>query len=157
MKNARRRALSGLGALASWSALATVPSARAQQSAAMPASAAATAAPAAASGPSEPALPHFAVEIRTGPTWDARKPPQEQALFREHSAHLRRLREEGHVLLGARYADKGLLVVAAADSGAARALFDADPSMKAGTFVYELHPLSVFYGGCVQPARRRSG
>lgn len=162
MKNARRRTLSGLGALASWSALAAVPVVRAQQAAAAPAaatpaSAAASAASATASAPAEPALPHFAVEIRTGPGWDTRRPPQEQALFREHSAHLRRLREEGHVMLGARYADKGLLVVAAADTAAVRALFDADPSMKAGTFVYELHPLSVFYGGCVQPARRRGG
>lgn len=155
MTNARRRTLSGLGALASWSALAAVPSARAQPAPATPASTAAS--PAAASAPADPAPPTFAVEIRTGPGWDARKPPQEQALFREHSAHLRRLREEGHVLLGARYADKGLLVVTAADAAAARALFDADPSMKAGTFVFELHPLSVFYGGCVQPARRRSG
>ncbi len=145
MKTARRQTL------AAWAALAaSVPPARAQT--APPAAAG----PAASAPDAAAALPQFAVEIRTGPGWDTNKPPQEQAQFREHSAHLRRLRDEGHILLGARYGDKGLLVVAAADAAAVRALFDADPSMKAGTFVYALHPFSVFYGGCVQP-RRRSG
>jgi len=144
MKSPRRDTLAVLAALA-----ASAPTVRAQG--ASPAAGAASATADAAA-----ALPQFAVEIRTGPGWDANKPPQEQAQFREHSAHLRRLRDEGHILLGARYADKGLLVVVAADAAAVRALFDADPSMKAGTFVYALHPFSVFYGGCVQP-RRRAG
>jgi len=144
MKNPRRNTLAVLAALA-----ASAPTVRAQG--ASPAAGAASATADAAA-----ALPQFAVEIRTGPGWDPNKPPQEQAQFREHSAHLRRLRDEGHILLGARYSDKGLLVVAAADAAAVRALFDADPSMKAGTFVYALHPFSVFYGGCVQP-RRRAG
>lgn len=151
MKPTRRQALSALSGVPTASALAALAApaspARAQTGQTPPAAAASDAAA---------ALPQFAVEIRTGPSWDANKPAQEQALFREHSAHLRRLREEGHILLGARYADKGLLVVAAADATAVGALFDADPSMKAGTFVYALHPFSVFYGGCVQP-RRRAG
>jgi uncharacterized protein YciI len=99
--------------------------------------------------------PLFAAEIRTGPAWDAARPAQEQAHFREHSAHLRRLRDEGHLLVGARYADKGLLLVAAAGAAEAHALFDADPSIRAGVLRFELHPLAVFYGGCVTPARRR--
>jgi len=153
MKPARRQAIttiSAFTAVPTASALATL------AASASPARAQTGQAPAPAASDAVTSLPHFAVEIRTGPGWDASKPPQEQAQFREHSAHLRRLREEGHILLGARYADKGLLVVAAADAAAVRALFDVDPSMKAGTFVYALHPFSVFYGGCVQP-RRRTG
>ena len=96
-------------------------------------------------------LPLFAVEIKVGPKWDAQKPPQEQAYFREHSANLRRLRETGQLVLGARYGDKGLVVLAAASAAEAAALMDADPAMAAGTFVYELHPFNVFYAGTVRP------
>lgn len=99
-------------------------------------------------------LPLFAVEIRTGAKWDAAKPPQEQAHFREHSQNLRRLREAGHLVMGARYGEVGLVVLAAADAAAARAMMDADPSMEAGTFRYELHPFSVFYGGTLAPRPR---
>ncbi len=113
--------------------------------------------PASAPAPGHPAgeLPLFAVEIRTGPRWDASKPPQEQALFREHSVHLRRLREAGQLRVGARYGDKGLLVLAAPSADEARALMAADPSMAAGTFAFELHPMNVFYGGELQPRPRR--
>lgn len=100
-------------------------------------------------------LPLFAVEIKTGPKWDAAKPPPEQAYFREHSAHLKQLRDAGHIRLGARYADKGLIVLAASTMAEARAWIDADPSMQHGTFAYELHPFAVFYGGSVAPQRRR--
>lgn len=106
------------------------------------------AAAASAAGAAE--RPLYAVEITTGPRWDAALRPQDQPLFREHSAHLRQLRERGHLVTGARYADKGLVVLAAADEAAARALMDADPSMQAGTFRYVLHPYSVFYGGTVR-------
>jgi uncharacterized protein YciI len=141
MKTRRRRLVTAFGVIAT--AGASLRPVRAQ-------------APPAASSADGDTQRTFAVEIRTGPGWDARKPPQEQAQFREHSAHLRRLRDAGHIVLGARYSDKGLLVVAAADVAAVRALFEADPSMQAGTFVFEVHPLAVFYGGCVQPPARRA-
>lgn len=91
----------------------------------------------------------FAVEVRTGPAWDAAKPPQEQLFFSEHSAHLRRLREQGRLVMGARYADKGLLVLRAASENEARALLQDDPSLAAGVFIVELHEFRVFYGGVV--------
>lgn len=100
-------------------------------------------------------LPLFVAEIRTGPAWDASRPPQDQPFFRDHSAHLRRLRDAGHIRLGARYADKGLIVLAAATADEARAWMQADPSMQHGTFSFELHPFAVFYGGTVSPPRRR--
>lgn len=121
------------------------------------ATAPASAQPPAAGASAAPAadLPLFVAEIRTGPRWDPARPPGEQTLFREHSAHLRKLREAGHIRLGARYGDKGLIVLAAASLEEARAWMDADPSMQHGTFAYELHPFAVFYGGAVAPPRRR--
>ncbi len=96
-----------------------------------------------------PAGQLFAVEIKTGPAWDASKPPQDQAHFREHSAHLRQLREQGMLVMGARYADKGLVILRAASQAEARSLMQADPSMQAQVFSFELHEFRVFYGGSV--------
>jgi hypothetical protein len=91
----------------------------------------------------------FAVQIRTGPAWDPAKPPQEQARFQDHSAHLRRLRADGRIVLGARYSDIGLLVVTAHSVSDVEGLMRGDPSMQHGTFVFEVHPFDVFYPGSV--------
>ena len=96
----------------------------------------------------------FAVEFRTGPKWDAAKEAHEQAHFREHSANLKRLRDSGALLLGARYSDKGFVVLAAETEAQARALVDVDPSVQNHVFAYALHPFHVFYAGCVQAAKR---
>lgn len=112
--------------------------------------------------PAAPALPTlpeglqpFAVEFRTGPAWQQDKPAQEQAHFRAHSANLQRLRSAGLLVLGARLDERGFVVIAAADEAAARAEIDADPSVQAGVFRYQIAPLQVFYGGSLPAARRR--
>ena len=58
--------------------------------------------PVAAQQTSEPSLPLFIVELTTGPGWLADKPFQQQPHATDHSANLRRLRETGMLLLGAR-------------------------------------------------------
>ena len=93
----------------------------------------------------------FAVEIKIGPNWDSSMPPNEQKFFSEHSANLKRLREEGPIVLGARYSDIGLIIFSASSAEEVRALMSQDPSMTAGTFRYEVHLLNVFYPGLVQP------
>ena len=93
--------------------------------------------------------PLFAIEITIGPNWIADKPPQDQQHFREHSANLQRLRESGALILGARYSDKGFVVLTAKDESHARAMMDEDPSMKAGVFQYRVYSFNVFYGGTV--------
>jgi len=109
------------------------------------------AAPASAPGPlasaAAPALRLFAVEIRTGPQWNSALPPNQQPWMREHSANLRKLREEGRLRVGARYGEVGLIVVEAATIDEARAWIDADPAMRAGVFRYEIHPLGVIFPG----------
>jgi len=100
--------------------------------------------------------PLFAVEIRTGAKWDSSRKPQEQPHFREHSANLKRLRDEGLLLVGARYSDKGLLVVAGATEADVRAQMDIDPSIQAQVFAYEIHPFRVFYPGCIGAPKARS-
>lgn len=97
----------------------------------------------------------FAVQVRTGPAWDPAKPPPAQARFQDHSAHLRKLRAEGRIVLGARYADVGLLVVSARSAAEVEALMRDDPSMQHGTFVFEVHRFDVFYPGTVAASPRR--
>lgn len=96
-----------------------------------------------------PAPPIFAVVFRTGPTWDAAKSPNEQAFFKEHSENLRALRAEGKIAVGGRYADVGFLLVTAGSEAEARGFFERDPSVKNGTFVFELHEFRPFFTGCV--------
>jgi uncharacterized protein YciI len=100
-------------------------------------------------------LPLFAVEVRVGPKWDSSKALHEQALFREHSANLKRLRDAGSLILGARYSDIGLIILAADSEASARAMIDADPSIAAGTFTYAIHSFNVFYSGTVRSPSAR--
>ena len=88
---------------------------------------------------------YFAVEIKVGPNWDAARPPAEQAFFAEHSANLRRLRNAGHIVMGSRYSDIGLVIFSADSAEAVRAFMQQDPAMSAGTFRYEIHPINIFY------------
>ena len=98
----------------------------------------------------EAELELFAVEIKVGPNWDSSKAPSEQTFFKEHSANLKRLRDEGHIVMGARYSDIGLIIFSARSTEEVRILMEKDPSMTAGTFVYEVHAFNVFYSGLVQ-------
>jgi uncharacterized protein YciI len=105
------------------------------------------AAPAPAAAPAAKSVPLFAVTYTTGPKWDAAKPPQDQTFFKEHSAHLARLRTENVSVLGGRYGDKGLLLLRARDLAAARAAVDADPSVTAGTFTATVEEFRPFQHG----------
>jgi uncharacterized protein YciI len=106
---------------------------------------AATPAPAASPAPART----FALVFRAGPAWDKSKSPGQQLHFADHSANIRRLREEGRLSLGGRFSDVGLLLVKAADEAEARSLVERDPSVKAGVFTAEVHPFATFAEGCV--------
>ena len=92
----------------------------------------------------------FAVVFRTGPAWDAAKPPGEQTHFKDHSANIARLKAEGRLVVGGRFADVGLLLLRAATREEAQSLVDRDPSVAAGVFKAEVHPWSTFAAGCVE-------
>jgi len=91
----------------------------------------------------------FLVQLSLGPAWVDGRPPQEQPSFREHGQNLGRLRGEGRIVLGARYADKGMIVLRAPSEEAARVEMAADPGVVAGIFVFELNELQAFYEGCL--------
>ncbi len=93
--------------------------------------------------------PLFIVHFARGPAWIEGKPFPEQAGAGEHSAHLKRLREAGKIVLGARYADQGMIVVRAASEEAARTEVAEDPMVAAGTFAMTIAAFHPFYPGCI--------
>jgi uncharacterized protein YciI len=98
----------------------------------------------------------YAVVITTGAAWDTTRQTHEQEYFKDHSANLRQLRSEGRLVLGARFSDKGFVVLRAASLDEAQALMDRDPSMQHQIFTREIHDFNVFYGGAVEPKKRPS-
>ena len=97
--------------------------------------------------PADDATSHqqFIVHLETGEAWDGALPPAEQAGFEEHSANMRRLREDGTILFGARYGEYGLLIVQAATLPMASEVFEADPGVMAGLFKFRIEPIRIFY------------
>jgi len=98
--------------------------------------------------PAPPADPVFAVTFRTGPGWDAAKPPGEQLHFADHSRNLRQLRADGQILLGGRFGEVGLVLLRAKSEEEARGLVERDLAIQAGTFEAEIHRWSPFMAGC---------
>ncbi len=96
----------------------------------------------------------FAVELTRGAAWDNAKPANEQTGFAEHSANIRRLTESQALVIGARYGDKGLLVVKADDDAGARAHFSADPMIAKNVFRADVAVFSAFKHGCTSEPKR---
>jgi hypothetical protein len=92
----------------------------------------------------------FIVTYTLGPSWDAALPPGSQPHFKEHSASLGAWRKEGLIRFGARYADKGIIVIAAPTMLALRTRIEGDPAVASGVFRADIQPLQPFYEGCVE-------
>lgn len=89
----------------------------------------------------------FAIQFTTGPNWDPAKAPNDQTFFGEHSANLNRMRREGVLVIGARFAEVGLIVVRLPDAAAVQAELDKDPSIAGGTFSAQVDRFRPFMHG----------
>jgi len=92
---------------------------------------------------------YFAITYTTGAKWDTTMAPNEQPYFKEHSMHLASLRKSGKIALGARFGDKGFIVLKVKDEAEAKAILAEDKSVKHGTFEALLERFYPFYEGCV--------
>lgn len=89
--------------------------------------------------------PLFVVHFTTGPDWDPELSPAAQEGFEGHASNLKRLRDEGQIIFGARYGDLGMVFLHSESLDAARQILDRDPGVVAGIFTYEINAMRVFY------------
>jgi len=92
----------------------------------------------------------YIVTYTTGPSWDVNKPPLEQPYFKEHSARLGQLRKEGVIRFGARYGEKGMIVISASTREAARKIIFEDQAVANKLFEVDVQKLNIFYDGCLE-------
>ena len=93
---------------------------------------------------------YFIAIFSRGTAWEDAKPANEQIGFKEHSENLRRLRSEKRIAIGARYGDKGMVIVEAKNEDDARSLFVSDVMVVKKTFTLELHQFRPFYRGSIE-------
>ncbi len=92
----------------------------------------------------------YIVTYTTGPLWDPVKKPREQNFFYEHSSHLGQLRKDGVIKFGARYGDKGSIVIIAPNSKTAKEIIYVDQAIINKLFIADIQKLSIFYDGCLE-------
>ena len=83
----------------------------------------------------------YLVIYRPGPAWLAGKSVLEQPL-KEHGNYMLSLYIKGSMKLAGPFTDDagGAVLLAVADELEAKAIVAADPAVKSGIFVYEMHP-----------------
>jgi uncharacterized protein YciI len=98
----------------------------------------------------QPAMKSWLIRvIPPRPTFDRDASPSEQALMEQHFAYWKDLNEKGVCLFGGPVLDPrgvyGILVVRAASQDEARALGNADPSVKGGVNKIEVAEMSIAF------------
>jgi len=97
-----------------------------------------------AAAPAEEAPPPtlFAVRFNPGPKWVVGKPPMEQPAIGEHVTSFEGLVNAGRCCCCGPFLDGtgGLAILTVASMDEAKAIAAADPAVKAGTLVPEIHP-----------------
>lgn len=93
---------------------------------------------------------YFVITYTTGPAWDKNREAQDQPYFNEHSAFMKRLKADKKSRLGARYGDKGMVIIEATDEAEAKQILAGDASVTNGTFTAQVDEFLVFQPGCVE-------
>jgi uncharacterized protein YciI len=100
---------------------------------------------AAGAAPEEYAMTTYYVGLLfRGPAWTPERTPEVEAIQEGHMANIRRLADEGKLLLAGPFTDggdlRGMFVFQVGSMEEARALVDTDPAVKAGRLRVEIHP-----------------
>lgn len=103
----------------------------------------------------KPADSLYIVIYTTGSLWDNIKSPTEQPYFKEHSATLSKLRKEGVIKAGARYAEKGIIFISAPTLQAAKEIILSDQAVANKLFNADVQKLNVFYDGCIEKPKSK--
>lgn len=94
---------------------------------------------------------YYVYLLRKGPAWSQDSTPETDALQAAHLANIRRLREEGKLILNGPLLDafqlsgemRGVGVLKAASMDEARSWIETDPMLQVGRLVFELHAWMV--------------
>jgi hypothetical protein len=92
----------------------------------------------------------YIVTYTTGSAWDNSKGPNDQPHFKEHSLRLGQLRKDGVIKFGARYGEKGSIVIAAKNFQAANEIINVDAAVVNKLFNADIQKLNIFYEGCLE-------
>lgn len=95
-------------------------------------------------------LKYFIVLYSVGEAWDTTKQFYEQKHFDDHSDFLSNLRKNKKIPIGARYSDKGMIILKAKNEAEALKIMEGDVSVKNKLFRFELFEMDVFYEGCLE-------
>jgi uncharacterized protein YciI len=99
-------------------------------------------------------LVYYLYLLKKGPTWSPDSTPEIDALQEAHLANLRRLREEGKLVLNGPLLDsfqlsgeiRGIGVLKASSLAQAQEWISTDPMVKVGRLVFELHAWMIEKG-----------
>jgi len=87
---------------------------------------------------------YYVAFLWRGPAWTADRTPEVEKIQEGHLANIRRLADEGKLLVAGPFADdgdlRGMFVLKAASAEEAKALCDTDPAVQAKRLRIEIHP-----------------
>jgi uncharacterized protein YciI len=82
--------------------------------------------------------------MKKGPKWDTTKADDRNAILQQHLANVISLLDSGKAVIAGPFGDDsdlaGLFILRAASADEAKTWIDADPAVKAGLLVSEMHP-----------------
>jgi uncharacterized protein YciI len=95
--------------------------------------------------PAEHKLVQFQMAVlKKGPTWDTTKDEERTVTLKKHVANVVELLDSGKAVIAGPFNDQtdlaGIFIFRAASQDEAKAWVDADPAVKAGLMVAEMHP-----------------
>ena len=93
--------------------------------------------------------------LRKGPRWTAESTPETKAIQAGHMENIRKMASDGKLVVAGPFSDnadlRGMFIFHGPSMDEARTLVDADPAVKAGRLVVDLHPWFAGAGLRVDP------
>ena len=90
---------------------------------------------------------YFLGLLRRGSTWTPEETDETERIQNEHLAHIRQMFEDGALILAGPFTDggdlRGLFLFGTATIEEAQELAAADPAVRAGRLIVEIHPWMV--------------
>ena len=97
--------------------------------------------------------------MKKGPKWDTTKADERNAILQQHLANVLSLLDSGKAVIAGPFGDTdvaGIFILRAASSDEAKSWIDADPAVKAGLLIGEMHPWwseDIFKKGSTAPLK----